>query len=444
MRPAGGLEADAAQDATIGVVGEVDVLEPDCAVRHGERLGARPVGDVGALAENDEHHLDVDDRLLDVAVDHAHEIERLVELQHHRIEQHEIADAVAVAAHAVDAHRQHDDHADGEDNRLAGVEHRQRDVSLDAEPLVTRHGAVVARRFARLGAEILDRLEVEQTVDRLGVGVGVALVHRAADADAPVGGDGGVDEVDDDGDGDRNDVAPVERIEERRGNQRELDDRRRGDQHRSADDRLDRIAAAFEHARQPAGLALEMEAQRQLVEMDEHLVGEAADGVHRHGGEQRVAALLGQRHQDAHRAVKRGQRQRAEQRARRRRRPAGGQRIGRPFQRIRRGDRHQFGEDHQHDRQADPRLEVGAVRRPQVGPQPARGAGEGALAFSARARGEEARSLWLMHGVPRRKIAPDIGSSGRESIPARANKSARTGNRGRSARWGCLRLQASC
>ena len=32
-----------------------------------------------------------------------------------------------------------------------------------------------------------------------------------------------------------------------------------------AHDGLDAVAAALEHARQPAGLALEMEAQRQLV-----------------------------------------------------------------------------------------------------------------------------------------------------------------------------------
>ena len=294
----------------LGIVGEIDVLEPHRAVADDERPRARPVGDFGALAEDDEHHFDVDDRLLDLAIDHAHEVERLVELQHHRVEQHEVADVVAMAADAVDAHRQHDDHADGENDRLAGVEHRQRDIGLDAEALVARHRAVVARRLAPLGAEILDRLEVEQAVDRLGVGVGVALVHRAADADAPIGGDGGVDQIDDHRDRDRRDVAPVEGIEERRRDQGEFDDRRRRDQHRSAHDRLDRVAAALENARQPAGLALEVEAQRQLVEVDEDFVGEAAHRVHRHRREQGVAPLLGERHQNPHQAVKRSQRQR--------------------------------------------------------------------------------------------------------------------------------------
>ena len=42
------------------------------------------------------------------------------------------------------------------------------------------------RASALLVAEILDRLEVQQAVDRLGVGVGVAVVHLAADGDAPL------------------------------------------------------------------------------------------------------------------------------------------------------------------------------------------------------------------------------------------------------------------
>ena len=212
-----------------------------------------------------------------------------------------------MAANAGNAHHQHRDHAEGEDDRLAGVEHRQRDVSLDAESLVARHRTVVARRLARLGAEILDRLEIEQAVDRLGVGVGVAFVHRAANADAPVGGDRRVDEIDEHRDGDRQHVAPVERVKKRRRDQHELYGGGHRHQHRGAHNRLDRVAPALEHARQAAGLALKVEAQRELVKMDKHFIGEPAHRIHRHCGEQRVAPLLGQRHQDAHHAIERGQ-----------------------------------------------------------------------------------------------------------------------------------------
>ena len=90
------------------------------------------------------------------------------------------------------------DQADGENQRLAGVEHGERDIGSHAQPLVARHRLVVADRLALLGAEILHRFEIQQAVDRLGVGVGVALVHRAADRDAPVGRHRREDHVDDD------------------------------------------------------------------------------------------------------------------------------------------------------------------------------------------------------------------------------------------------------
>ena len=69
------------------------------------------------------------------------------------------------------------------------------------------------------------------------------------------------------------------------------------------DDALDAAAAALEHARQAAGLALQVEAQREPVHVLEHFEREAAYGVHRHGREHRVAPLRQQRHQDARQAV---------------------------------------------------------------------------------------------------------------------------------------------
>ena len=64
-----------------------------------------------------------------------------------------------------------------------------------------------------------------------------------------------------------------------------------------------RVAPALEHARQAAGLALEMEAQRELVHVLEGPVGEPAHRVHRHLGEDAVAHLGEHRHQDAHAAI---------------------------------------------------------------------------------------------------------------------------------------------
>ena len=49
------------------------------------------------------------------------------------------------------------------------------------------HRVVEAPRLMRFIVEIFHRLEIEQAVHRLGVGVGVGLVHLAAELDAPAG-----------------------------------------------------------------------------------------------------------------------------------------------------------------------------------------------------------------------------------------------------------------
>ncbi len=97
------LEGDAAQDRPRRLVGEVHVLEADRALGDDERRRAGPILDLGLAAEEREHLLDVDHRLLDLAIDHAHEIERLVELDHHGVDHDEVADRLGAGLDAVDA-----------------------------------------------------------------------------------------------------------------------------------------------------------------------------------------------------------------------------------------------------------------------------------------------------------------------------------------------------
>ena len=179
----------------------------------GRRAAARPAGPAisGSASQDREHVVDVDERLFDLAVEHAHEVQRHVELHQHGVDQHEAADRARGRA-MMSARRQdhHDRHADGEDHGLAGIQHRERGVGLGRGALVALHRAVVARRLARLGAEIFHRLVIEQRVDRLGVGVHVGLVHPAADRDPPLRGLVGIGQID--GDHRQNDdrVEPVE------------------------------------------------------------------------------------------------------------------------------------------------------------------------------------------------------------------------------------------
>ena len=73
----------------------------------GERDGARPVRDLLVHGEQAEHLLHVHQPLLDLAIDEAEEIERLVELHQIGVHQHELADRHGAGLHALRRH-QHD------------------------------------------------------------------------------------------------------------------------------------------------------------------------------------------------------------------------------------------------------------------------------------------------------------------------------------------------
>ena len=161
-----------------------------------------------------------------------------------------------------------------------------------------------------LGIEILHRLVIEQAVDRLGIGIDVAVVHRAADGDPPIRGDRREDHVGGDHRRRRECIAPVELDEEYAKDQQEFHEGRYAGQHDEPHDRLDRVAAALENARQAAGLALEMEAQGQPVHVDEDVIGETAHRIHRHRRKQPVTQLREKGHEHTQRAVKKRQRNR--------------------------------------------------------------------------------------------------------------------------------------
>ena len=121
--------------------------------------------------------------------------------------------------------------------------------------------------------------------------VRVGIVHLAPDLHAPVARHDREPDVEPDGRGDHDDVQEPELIPDDRRHQRELEHRRRGVQDDVADDVLDSRRAALDDPRQPAGAPLQMEAQRETVEVHEGAEGELPDRVQADAGEQRVAHL---------------------------------------------------------------------------------------------------------------------------------------------------------
>ena len=297
------LEAHALEDRALRDIGEMHVLEAHDAFRHLERLGAWLVLDLGVALDDREHVVDIDQRLLDLAVEHAHEVQRDIELHQHGVDEHEAADGCATGDDVLRRQHHHDGHADGEDHRLSGIEHGERGIGLRRGLLVARHGAVVARGFPLLGAEIFDGLVVEERIHRLGVGVRVGIVHLPADRDPPLGRLVGIGEIDHHHHEDDSGIEPVELPGEQAEHEHELEDRREKREHHEARQLLDALAPALEHAGQAAGLALQVKAQGQAVHVLEGLQGELSHRMHGDLGEDAVAHLGQHRHEDAGDAV---------------------------------------------------------------------------------------------------------------------------------------------
>ena len=181
------LEVDAVQDLAARVVAEAHGLEADPRPRHRERHRAGPVLHVLPLVEQAEQPLHVRERLLDLAVDHAEQEQRRGELQQVGVDEHEVADGELARHHAGGGAPHHRGDADRHGHGLAEVQHRERLLRLHARVLELAQVLVVARRLVRLVVEVLDRLVVEQRVDRALVGARVGLDRGAVEARAPFG-----------------------------------------------------------------------------------------------------------------------------------------------------------------------------------------------------------------------------------------------------------------
>ena len=168
-------------------------------------------------------------------------------------------------------------------------------------------------------AEILDRFVVDQAVERLGGGIIVGVVHGPAIAAAAAGKNGGEADIDDDRQAGDDRIAPVEHVPDDGGDHHQFQRRRHDVEDREAQHRLHAQHAAVDDPRQAAGLAVEMKAQADRMQMAEGAQRQQPNGALLHRGEQGVADLAKAGGADAYRAIGQDQCNRNDEGGRRRR-----------------------------------------------------------------------------------------------------------------------------
>jgi hypothetical protein len=220
-----------------------------------------------------------------------------------------------------------------------------------------------------LVVEVLHGLVVQQAVDRLGVRLLVRLVHEAAVLDAPLRHGQRVGHVA--GDGDEGDQREPDIVQapENAADQRDLQQRRQHVEQHEEQEELDAFGAALDHARQSAGLPLQMEAQRQAVQMLEGLQRDAADRPLRHLGEDAVPQLGEGLGRDARGAIGQQQPDRHGQHGHRRRARLHCERIHHALEQQGHDHIGELGDRQAGQRQQHAHPEVPGAGRPEIGQQ---------------------------------------------------------------------------
>ena len=205
--------------------------------------------------------------MLDLTVDHAQKAQRNVELDHEGVDHHQVAQRHAAVDHALGGTPEHGHQTDRDDQLLAGVEQAQGALALDGGASVALQVLVVTPGFKGLVVEVLDGFVVQQRVDGAAVRRRVQLVHLLSELRAPFGHghrEGDVKNQRNDGDAGKPDV---EFDSQQAEHQRHLDQRGNDAVERIGDERMHAARAALDVARHAAGLAFQVKAQAQRMQV---------------------------------------------------------------------------------------------------------------------------------------------------------------------------------
>ena len=272
-------ETEVFQDRPCRLVGEVDRIEIDLQ-RPGRQLARiGGVGDFAMRLEQVEHALDVGQRLADLAIDDAKEVERHVELDQEGVHQHKVADRHRAGDDAARGTPHHGGDAERDDCLLAKIEEGERGLAARCGILPLEQLLVVAACFPGLVIEILDRLVIEQAVDGARVGRRIVFIDGAPDVDAPVADLDREHDVGEQRDERDQHVADVVFDEQDAEHEADFDQGRQDRIERVGNQAGDRARTAFDVARDAAGLALEVKAQAQRMQVAEHFERNLAHGA---------------------------------------------------------------------------------------------------------------------------------------------------------------------
>ena len=174
---------------------------------------------------------------------------------------------------------------------MTGIQNSQGIIGFDAGIHKACDRFIIAVALAIFRTKIFDCFVIQQTVDRFGIGLGITVIHAATNANPPLRRLGGKAHIEENHQHSDKRIAPVKLIEHDSKDQRKFDNGRDRCQHGHSDDGFDATASALQHTGQAARLLFQMEAQGQAMHVLEGFQRQSANGMHGHGGKQRIPHL---------------------------------------------------------------------------------------------------------------------------------------------------------
>ena len=146
----------------------------------------RDIGDLPLTLEQGEHLVQIGEALFDLAVNHAQKIQRNVELNHERIDHHQIPKRHAAIHHPLCGPVEHPHQGHCNDQLLPRVEQTQGRLRFESCHSQLVQTLVVALGLKGFVVEVFHRLVIEQRVHGSGVRHGVQLVDLFSKVRSPL------------------------------------------------------------------------------------------------------------------------------------------------------------------------------------------------------------------------------------------------------------------
>ena len=166
MMAGGHCKRQPMQDLPVAVIAEIHILKHHRGLAHNQRGGARNILHLDLGIDQREHAGHIDQPLANGAIDHAEHVERAEQLCEVRLYEDQLADGIDAPAPAPDGIAHGGGHQQVDDQRLGNVERAERIFRCHRRIRISAGGGGIAGLFAGLGAEIFDRLVIEQRIDR--------------------------------------------------------------------------------------------------------------------------------------------------------------------------------------------------------------------------------------------------------------------------------------